>query len=111
VQEAFEPVDGEFLLRSRFREGVAFLLQDIRETMSDGPFDMILCRNLVFTYFEEGLQKAILSALLGRLREGGVLAIGGHEKLPHGPWPLEQLRRGLPLYEKRGGSEDPAQLE
>lgn len=101
IQRAFDPVDGEFSLRRSFREGVAFLLQDVRDSMPDGPFDLILCRNLVFTYFEEGLQEEILFPLLGRLREGGILAIGGHEELPQGQWPLFQLGRGLPLYEKQ----------
>lgn len=27
--------------------------QDLREEMLDGPFDLILCRNLAFTYFGE----------------------------------------------------------
>lgn len=36
--------------------------QDIRLAEPEGAFDLILCRNLAFTYFEPGLQKEILSA-------------------------------------------------
>ena len=63
--------------------------------------DLILCRNLVFTYFEEELQGEILAPLLHQLREGGVLVIGGHEGLPKGHWPLTRLNRGLPVYLKQ----------
>ena len=45
---------------------------------------MILCRNLVFAYFEEALQREILVKLLGHLRDGGVLVTGVHESLPSG---------------------------
>ncbi len=57
-------------------------MQDICESMPPGPFDIILCRNLVFTYFEETLRREILRKLVARLREGGVLVSGVHESLP-----------------------------
>ena len=40
-----------FCLAPEFRQGVELMLQDIRRSMPEGPFDLILCRNLVFTYF------------------------------------------------------------
>ena len=43
-------------------------------------FHLILCRNLAFTYFETRCQERILDALLARLRTGGYLVIGAHEK-------------------------------
>ena len=79
---AFAKVGGEFQLQARFKEGVEFEQRDIRASMPGGPFAMILCRNLVFTYFEEELQRAILRRLLARLRPGGVLVVGAHESLP-----------------------------
>jgi chemotaxis protein methyltransferase CheR len=106
IQRAFELVDGEFALCRDFQEGVVFLLQDVRETMPEGPFDLILCRNLVFTYFDGEFQGEILSRLLGRLREGGVFVIGGHEALPQGQWPLFQLKPGLPVYRKLEAGSD-----
>ena len=50
--------------------------------MPDGPFDVICCRNLAFTYFETELQREILARLLERLAEGGILVLGRHETLP-----------------------------
>ena len=56
--------------------------QDIREQVPDGPFDLVLCRNLVFTYFAPGLQRALLEQIKARLRPSGYLVIGAHETLP-----------------------------
>jgi chemotaxis protein methyltransferase CheR len=50
--------------------------------MPVGPFDLILCRNLAFTYFELNLQRAILRRLEQRLAPEGVLVVGAHESLP-----------------------------
>ena len=63
--------------------------------MPEQHFDLILCRNLVFTYFCLELQRRVLQHLARRLRPGGVLVIGAHESLP-GPlqglvaWPGAQ---------------------
>lgn len=80
--QAFERSGDAFLLSARFKENVRFEEGDIRESMPRGPFDIILCRNLVFTYFEEALQGEILRQLVARLGEDGVLVIGVHESLP-----------------------------
>jgi chemotaxis protein methyltransferase CheR len=64
---AFEP-DG--CLRAEFRAGVTFVLQDIREGMPPGPFHLIFCRNLAFTYFAEDVQRRIAEDLHARLLSG-----------------------------------------
>ncbi|MDH3263263.1 MAG: hypothetical protein OEM24_04630 [Paracoccaceae bacterium] len=79
---AFRPSNGLFELRDALRRDVSFLNQDIREEMPEGPFDAILCRNLVFTYFDAATQAALLPRLAQRLRPGGALVIGAHERLP-----------------------------
>lgn len=91
-QGAFDRVDGEYCLRPELRGGVEFLQLDIRREMPPGPFHLLLCRNLVFTYFERDLQRELLSRLLRVLLPGGALVIGRHEALPTGafglaPWP------------------------
>jgi chemotaxis protein methyltransferase CheR len=72
------------VLRERFREGVTFARMDVRHEMPAGPFDLILCRNLVFTYFDEPTQLRLLDAMVARLAPGGALAIGRREQLPSG---------------------------
>jgi chemotaxis protein methyltransferase CheR len=90
TEQAFERSGKTFVLRPRFRENVYFEARDIRESMPEGPFDIILCRNLVFTYFDEALQGDILRELVGRLRKGGVFVIGAHESLPTGDFGLKE---------------------
>jgi chemotaxis protein methyltransferase CheR len=79
---AFEQLDGAYRLRDEFRLGVEFNQQDIRKAMPDGPFNLILCRNLAFTYFELELQHTIQRELVKRLAPGGALLIGAHEAIP-----------------------------
>jgi len=77
-------------LRDEYREKVTFLRQDLLREMPEGPFHLVLCRNLAFTYFDAELQGRILEDLLARLAPGGALVIGSHETLPprEPPWPL-----------------------
>ncbi len=52
--------------------------------MPDGSFHLILCRNLVFTYFEPALQQEIFRGIIQRLVAGGIFLIGRRESLPDG---------------------------
>jgi len=66
-------------------------VHDIRSEMPEGPFHLILCRNLAFTYFDEALQREVLARIRDRVVAGGALIIGIHESLPSGypgfePW-------------------------
>lgn len=90
--QTFVQREDRYCIRQEVRQKVDFLVQDIRTEMPDGVFHLILCRNLVFTYFEEALQTEVLERLQGKLVTGGVLVIGIHESLPRQqegfePWP------------------------
>lgn len=83
-----------------YRQGVRFVAHDLRTEPLAGPFLVICCRNLVFTYFDIPLQQQVLQQLESVLAPEGVLVIGSHEKLPDNellPWPNA---RGI--YRKRG---------
>lgn len=80
--KAFRRSGRAFELRRRFNQDVRFEQGDIRESMPAGPFDVILCRNLAFTYFEPVLQKELLDKMIARLRAGGALVTGKHESPP-----------------------------
>ena len=95
---AFEARDDEWCLQSKYREGVSFTEQDIREGSADGPFDLILCRNLVFTYFTPALQIDIGRRLARALVPGGFLLLGGHESLPEA---LPMLQAACPWLYRR----------
>jgi len=81
---AFEHVDGQEHLRNRFRARVRFERHDVRTAPPDGPFDLVLCRNLAFTYFDEPIQRQVAASLRAVLRAGGVLVVGIHERVPEG---------------------------
>jgi len=88
---AFETVRGGFRLRRRLREGIELRLDDLRGPAPAGPFDLVLCRNLAFTYFDEALQQDTCAKLARVLVPGGALVLGRHEVLPPGaqdlaPW-------------------------
>lgn len=92
--------DAVFCLVPEFRLDIRFLQQDIRRSMPDGPFDLILCRNLVFTYFDETLQRRLTSQLYKRLLPGGCLVLGSHEALPAGTGGFGLLTPNLPIYRR-----------
>jgi chemotaxis protein methyltransferase CheR len=82
VIQGFDKVDRLYCVRPRHREGVSLLLRDLRSEAPNGPFDLILCRNVAFTYFEAPLQGEVLSRLVERLAVPGYLVIGAQERLP-----------------------------
>jgi chemotaxis protein methyltransferase CheR len=98
---AFAGPGPEPCLAPRFREGVCFLRQDLRAELPDGPFHLVLCRNLAFTYFAPPLQKEVLARLVARLEPGGLLVIGGHESLPEHDAGLERAAGPLlPVFQR-----------
>jgi len=69
--------------------------RDVREACAVGAFDLVLCRNLVFTYFDDELQAEVLSRIIDAMADGAVLVIGIHEDLP------ETTDRLEPWFEKQ----------
>ena len=55
--------------------------------MPDGPFHLVLCRNLAFTYFDADRQREILRGIDERLVAGGYLLVGALESFPEGTAP------------------------
>jgi chemotaxis protein methyltransferase CheR len=98
VGRAFDRQGDLFELRPEFRHGIAFHEQDIRASLPDGPFDLVLCRNLAFTYFDDAARRRLLAGILPRLRPGAALVIGAREFLPE-PHPGLVPWNGLaPVY-------------
>jgi chemotaxis protein methyltransferase CheR len=95
---AFAKSGDEFCLNPAYRIPVRFLAQDIRRDFPDGLFDLVLCRNLVFTYFQEPLQAAIAGCLAKVLVPGGLLLLGSHESLPEA---VPGLARERPWLHRR----------
>jgi chemotaxis protein methyltransferase CheR len=79
---AFEDRGGLFRLQPELRADVRFRQDDLRNRFPEGPFHLVLWRNLVFTYFEPELQRELLARLPEVLWPGGFLVVGAHEELP-----------------------------
>lgn len=90
--QAFERRGRLFCLREDFRRNVDFERQDLLAGLPQRQFDVVLCRNLAFTYFDAERAQLALQRIASRLRPGGALAIGIHEQPPQPapgfePWP------------------------
>jgi chemotaxis protein methyltransferase CheR len=83
-ESGFRVTDQGLCLRPEYMQPVELLEHDIRDGVPDGPYDIVFCRNLAFTYFDESLQAAVARAIYDALRPGGLLLTGGHEHLPDG---------------------------
>jgi chemotaxis protein methyltransferase CheR len=81
-ERAFASAGDGYCLQPTYRSAVEFLRHDIRVDPPRGRFDLILCRNLAFTYFNDELQAEILSRLARVLYPQGILLLGSHETVP-----------------------------
>ncbi len=82
TRDLAEGVRDPYILHSAFREPVRFSRQDLRHEAPAGPFRLVLCRNLAFTYFDEAGQRAALDRIAACLAPGGALVLGKHERPP-----------------------------
>lgn len=98
LAEGFHKNESCYVIKAQYKRGLTFIKQDIRCTIPDGIFDIILCRNLVFMYFEESEQKRVLEQLISRLRPGGYLISGSSETLPGTRSNLQPIKQGEPVY-------------
>ena len=105
-ERAFEePSSGdEWRLRASFAAGIEWRCEDLRRSMPEGPFEVILCRNVAFTYLELPVQRTVLQRLGARLQPEGVLVLGAHESLPEGSgW---ERRGALPIFVRGARDEE-----
>lgn len=100
IKAAFEKTEDGYRMRTAFKEGITLREQDIRTQRPEESFHLILCRNLVFTYFEESLQRELLIETTKRMVPGGFLVIGIHETLPRHDEITIKLRHDPCIYQK-----------
>ncbi len=80
--QVFDKRGDLYTLKSEYCDDVRFIEQDVRREQPPGLFELVFCRNLVFTYFELEQQREILASMLNLVQRGGALVIGIHEDLP-----------------------------
>jgi chemotaxis protein methyltransferase CheR len=98
-EAAFEPTGDELRLRDRFRHEKVLVQQDLREGTPGSGFDLVLCRNLAFTYFDEASQRQTAEQLVRGLRPGGILVLGSRERVPEGTAGLVELPGEAGFYQ------------
>lgn len=101
IGQAFDQVGSLFCVKPQHREGIDFLLQDLRSEAPALLFDLILCRNVAFTYFAPPLQEQVLARVLAQLLPDGYLVIGAHERLPGDKAPLTPMAGAPQIFLKR----------
>ena len=99
TSRAFAARNAEHCIRERFREAVTFETADFLRNPPGEVFDLILCRNVAFTYFAMEERQKALQILARHLRQNGFLVLGAHEKLPP---PANEFGppASLPIYTK-----------
>lgn len=97
---AFEPRGADLCVRAPFRDVVELRREDLRRTMPEGPFQLVLCRNLAFTYFDAAGQRAVLAGIAARLVAGGFLVVGAHETVPDATGCFERCAGPLPIVRR-----------
>ena len=82
VDRGFTPVARGYALRPEIARFVRFEVQDVRAARPQEAFDLVMCRYLAFTYFDEETQRAVGQRLFEATQPGGAIVIGGKEHLP-----------------------------
>jgi chemotaxis protein methyltransferase CheR len=101
IESAFDREGRTYRLRDELRAGIEFRQEDIRTRMPEGPFDLVLCRNLVFTYFDRASQEAVLDRIVTVMRPSAALVVGRKERLPKCDTSLAPWFADLGIYRRR----------
>jgi chemotaxis protein methyltransferase CheR len=100
----FAAEGGRWRIDPACRLPIWFVRQDVRRELPTDSFHLVLCRNLIFTYYDVPLQRQLLAGLLERVVPGGALVTGIHETLPSldgGP-PIRRERPGIHVRDVDG---------
>lgn len=92
--------DKSYVINPDVKSLVEFHHHDLVQGDPLGPFDLVMCRNLLI-YIEAEAKRAILSTLIDSLEPGGYLVIGMSETIPRDLFDgLEPADRSNRIYRK-----------
>lgn len=72
--------EGYSLIIKTLKERVDFKVDNLMKPKTEGPFDVIFCRN-VLIYFDNPTKQKVVSNLIARLKPGGILISGRCEPI------------------------------
>ena len=98
--QGFSRSNHDYCLKAIYKQGITFQYHDIRQPVPDMGFDLILCRNLAFTYYDETLQTRVAEQLISALRPAAALVLGVHETLPSECPSIETWSKRFSIYRK-----------
>ena len=98
--QTIEAGEEQFKINQAPSRHVRFEKRNIQKSLPDGSFQLIFCRNLLFTYYRKEHQEQFLKKLKPMLKPAGYLVIGSNEELPDTDW-LVQVNRSQPIYQKK----------
>jgi chemotaxis protein methyltransferase CheR len=78
----FRRMDGKWQVRPEIQAPVTFRRQDLVTDPCEGPFDIVVCRNVVI-YFTEQAKTDLYGRFHDCLRPGGILFLGATEAIPN----------------------------
>jgi len=100
IERYFRQIDGEdnsYQIIDKLSVNIHFEKRDIRESLPDDIFDIVFCRNLVFTYLNKKLQEQFLDRLHDKMKKGSILITGSNEKKPPAKW-LKRIVKTHPVF-------------
>jgi chemotaxis protein methyltransferase CheR len=103
AERYFRREEGGYRLRETVVRSVEFRKHDLLRNFPPGNFDLVLCRNTAFTYFDVPRRAAVTEAIASVLYPGGIFVIGSTEKLPPqaakwftSAFPRDNIHRRIP---------------
>lgn len=91
---------GRFVVPEVLRRSVRFAMTDLTVPTARGPYDVVLCRN-VLMYFEAETQRDVMDVVLSAVRPGGLLMLGKAELAGFDLFPrLESVDRPERIYRR-----------
>lgn len=101
IRTSFTKIENKpeiYQVNKSLTENIQFEKRDIRNSMPSGIFDIVFCRNLVFTYFTKEMQEQFLVRLQKCMRKGSVLVTGNNENILPVNW-LKRVDKSHPVFE------------
>ena len=77
-----EEVGKNYRIKESLKKGLHWRVHNLLSGTLESPFQIILMRNNLLTYYHDAIKRAALKNVLCCLGSGGFLIIGSHERLP-----------------------------